>query len=98
MKYWPTSVIAARLPPEQRAEVVRLDKNMIAMSHAAMVACHQTAFNIPADTSIAIIQSENAMLRRTYLNRPAVGEFERLERSGFIDTGSGFCFIQDGLH
>jgi hypothetical protein len=89
--YWPTSVVTAKLTPEQKAEVARAH---VGISWPTMRACHQVTSKLPADTSLVIIDGA----RRVYLQVPSFEQWATLERGGFIQVWDEFGFIMDALH
>lgn len=93
MYYWPTSAIMQGLRPEQRCELMSLH-----ISENTMVACHDLACNLPACTSLAVICSEGAPMRRVYLERPTAENWLALERGGFMIAFNNFGFVMDALH
>lgn len=96
-KYWPTSIMlrSQELRPEQKLE---LKNHELGMSESTLVACHNLACRLPACTSMAVICSENAPMRRVYLRHPSDADWLALERSGFVMAFNNFGFVMDALH
>lgn len=101
MRYWPLSIVAHSplLPPAYAGEVHRACATA-AMSHGAFMACSDVAAHTRAvETSLVIIESVNAPMRRVYSEYPNFDEWIRLERGGFIQNDQGFFgFVLDALH
>jgi hypothetical protein len=93
--YWPTSAVAQRLEPGQRAE---LASPQLGMSMFTMAACHLVTSKIPACTALVVICSKGAGVRRVYLNHPDYEQWVALERGGFVEMWDDFGFVMDALH
>lgn len=99
MIYWPTSLIA-KDPTLHHSQVWEL----LCAEHASMSArtveiCSYVADRTPACRSFMIlIHSDNAPMRRYYLEQPTSKDFEMLERGGFVASQNSFGFIVDALH
>jgi hypothetical protein len=63
-----------------------------------IAACHALTSKIPACTSLALICSEGAGMRRVYLNYPDFEQWTALERGGFVEMWDEFGFVMDALH
>ena len=72
--------------------------NRDTMSWQTMQACHAVTSTIPACTSLAVIRSEGAGLRRVYLSYPDYKQWIALVRGGFVEMWDGFGFVMDALH
>ena len=92
--YWPTSAVMYRLELRYKAEIMNRD----VMSRETMNACHAVTSKIPACTSLAVIRSEGAGLRRVYLSYPSFDQWIALERGGFVEMWDDFGFVMDALH
>lgn len=92
--YWPTSAVMYRLESQYKAEIMTQD----IMSRQTMTACHAATSKIPACTSLAVICSEGAGMRRVYLSHPDYNQWMALERGGFMEMWDDFGFVMDTLH
>jgi hypothetical protein len=79
----------------QRVELVNAS---LGMSQLMMIACHNATSKIPACTSLAVIRSEGAGMRRVYLSYPSYDQWIALERGGFVEMWDDFGFVMDALH
>lgn len=93
--YWPTAAVVEYLDGYQRIELANAS---LGMSQLMMIACHNATSRIPACTSLAIISSKGAGLRRVYLSYPDHAQWMALERGGFMEMWDDFGFILDALH
>lgn len=93
--YWPTAAVVQHLDGYQRIELVNAN---LGMSQLAMIAYHNATSKIPACTSLAIIASKGAGLRRVYLSYPSFDQWIALERGGFVEMWDHFGFVMDALH
>jgi hypothetical protein len=100
MKYWPSMHMmnCGRLEFRHRVHLSALLSRRAPIPHETMTALHKVACTLPACTSMALIFSEGAPVRRTYLRHPTQENWLQLERGGFIATDEDFAFILDALH
>ena len=99
MNYWSTSQIMQELKePEYRRELASLSTEYAIMSAYGLAACHAAARKLEPCTSLMLVYSEAAPLRRIYLERPTQKDWIALERSGFVTAFDCFGFVMDALH
>jgi hypothetical protein len=94
--YWPTSAVMQYLDGYRRVEIANAQLHPITM--LTMRACHTATSKIPACTSLAIVCSKGAGIRRVYLSHPNFEQWTALERGGFVEMWDDFGFVMDALH
>lgn len=100
MHYWPLTPImrSSELKLEYKHQIAGLGKPGAQMSYEAMASCRDIAYKMPPCTSLVVVCSEGAPMRRVYLKRPPREEWNALERGGFVDAFNNFGFVMDALH
>jgi hypothetical protein len=68
------------------------------ISASTMDACYRATSKLPADKSIAIMESFGVGVRRVYLSYPSFEQWAALERGGFVEVWDEFGFVMDALH
>lgn len=99
-RYWPLSVIAhSPLLHHVHTWELMCAYHAKSLTESAMHASHQVAAETASfDTSLVVIHSEDAPMRRVYLAYPSFDDWARLERGGFIATADTFGLVIDALH
>ena len=77
------------------ADLMRAERGIPMLT---MRACHNVTSKVAADTTLALVCSEGADVRRVYLQYPSFEQWVALERSGFVELWDEFGFIMDALH
>lgn len=101
MRYWPLSVVmqSPLLGDWDRAALTLLRTgHMRKIPNDTLYTCHNAAQKIPACTSMLLMHTEDAGIRRVYVRHPTQENWLTLERGGFVDTGTGFGYVMDALH
>lgn len=93
--YWPTLAVMQRLDAAQRRELINARAGI---SWPTMQACHKVTEKLTPCTSMVVIQSEGAGMRRAYLEHPSYEQWVELERGGFIEMWDDFGYVMDVLH
>lgn len=99
MKYFPLSEVA-RHPSMPASYAWELDNALTRRpSQHAMHAAHQVTGQMqPCGATLAIIETLGCSMRFTYTDCPSMADWWRLERIGFVDTGTAFFILVDALH
>lgn len=100
MNYWALTPVmrSFELKPEHRFELGTLGTRNAQISEGALTAAYEITRKLPACTSLVIVCSEGAPMRRAYLKRPTCEDFSALERGGFVTAFNNFGFVMDALH
>lgn len=100
MNYWPLMPLmrSPELKTEYKHQIASLGKPGAQMSFEALQACRDLACKTPGCTSLVLICSEGAPMRRVYLKYPTREEWGALERGGFVTAFNNFGFMMDALH
>jgi len=99
MNYWPSSQIMHELKePQYRRELMSIGTERVFMSAYVLDACHEAACKLEPCTSLVLVCSEAAPIRRVYLHHPTQKDWIALERSGFVTAFDLFGFVMDALH
>jgi len=94
--YWPTAAVVQYLNGYQRVEIANAQLHPVSL--LTMRACHAVTSKVPACTSLAVVRSEGAGMRRVYLSCPSFDQWMALERGGFMEIWDDFGFVMDALH
>lgn len=101
MRYWPVSMIATN-PKLHHSQVWELmcAAHVGRISNSTLQACNYIAGEtVTPVVTMALMPALDAVSRCGYMHGgPAAGEFEALERVGFIATEDTFGMVIDTLH